>query len=59
MEDLTLYSFSDLIHDYLMMLKDFGPQDETVIEYLQAIRDKGQQILTTTRGDALEGMSVS
>ena len=45
MEDLTLYSFSDLIHDYLMMLDTFGPEDETVIEYLEAIREKGQRLL--------------
>jgi len=39
--DVTMYDTEDLIHDYNLMLFDFGDKDETVVEYKQELSRRG------------------
>lgn len=45
-EDLSRYSIGDIMHDYAMLLEDFGPNDETVKAYSVALKLKGLRILS-------------
>lgn len=41
----TLVSeYSDILHDYLAMFTDFGPQDELVLEYRAKLEQAGLDI---------------